>query len=443
MTEDATAIDDLAFTRAIVRHACEAGADHAQALTSVTSKVEVVCGPLNSATMREISARKSSLLIIVGGRIGSVNFSDATGHSAADAVAEAMRKAAIASPVNGLRLAEGAATASSDYGPRMADSGQLVDLAIDYTETMRRDHPAIITRESSVHHSLVRTTFYNSNRVARQETRGIHGFTTLFAARDRGRPTAFSSYGVSALAAFERIIDQGDQRRRYEDALAGLSARTLDAKFIGTIIVAPEALGFIVAPLLKDITVSAESDPGLLSGDREEIAARAFSLANRPHGPDIAMGRDFDGFGVTNQNIDVIVAGRLQAPLVDFMTASRHGLQQNFGWTSVVVKAGQASLKELIEATDRGIIFSNFAGSTHRGMEFSGAARNSFYIESGKIVCALDNVMVSGNLRRLLQNVSGVSKETVHSGTAVFPYLAATGVTIQSGTGQCNCRRGS
>ena len=44
--------------------------------------------------------------------------------------------------------------------------------------------------------------------------------------------------------------------------------------------------------------------------------------------------------------------------------------------------------------------------------------------------------MISGNMRELLRNVTGVSKETVHSGGAVFPYVAATNVTIQSGTGR-------
>ena len=146
------------------------------------------------------------------------------------------------------------------------------------------------------------------------------------------------------------------------------------------------------------------------------------------------MGRDFDGYGVPTQNIDFIVAGRLQVPLVDFMAASRHGLAQNFGWTSAVVHGGKHRLAELIAATDRGIIFSSFSGSTYRELEFSGAVRNSFYIENGKVICAIDDVMISGNLRNLLRNVSGVSIETVHSGTAIFPYLAARGVAIQSGT---------
>src|SRR5262249_15678633 len=138
-----------------------------------------------------------------------------------------------------------------------------------------------------------------------------------------------------------------------------------------------EALGFIVTPLLKDIAVSARSSHPPTAGSCGEIASQAFSLSNRPHGPGIAMGRGFDGYRLPTRNIDLIIKGRLMAPLVDFMAAFRHGLSQNFGWTSVVVEAGDRGLAELIAETDRGIIFSSFAGSTPREMEFSGAARNS------------------------------------------------------------------
>jgi PmbA protein len=430
------AADDLEFARRIVRDAHAAGADHAQVLTSVTDKVEVVWDSMRNASMRNVSLQNSSLLVIAGGRPGSVSFSDVSAGSVTEAVSEALHKATIAMPIKGFRLAEGVTSMSSNYGEAMPDKRRMVDLAVDYSETMRREYPEVVTRESSNHHSLVRTTFCNSNGVTQQEVRGIYGFSTLFAARGGGRTTSFASYGVNSLTPFERIIDQGDQHRRYEDAMRCLDARVLHVKFTGAIIVAPEALGFIVAPLLKDISASVRSKRAALSGDCDEIASSAFSLSNRPHGRSLAMGRDFDGYGVPTQNIDFIVAGRLQVPLVDFMAASLHGLTQNFGWTSAVVHGSEHKLSELIAATDRGIIFSTFSGSTYRDLEFSGAVRNSFYIENGKITCAIDDVMISGNIRDLLRNVSGVSMETVHSGTAIFPHLAARGVAIQSGTGR-------
>jgi PmbA protein len=40
--------------------------------------------------------------------------------------------------------------------------------------------------------------------------------------------------------------------------------------------------------------------------------------------------------------------------------------------------------------------------------------------------------MVSGNFQQLLQNIHAVSKEVVNFGDCVYPFVAASGVTISS-----------
>jgi PmbA protein len=54
-------------------------------------------------------------------------------------------------------------------------------------------------------------------------------------------------------------------------------------------------------------------------------------------------------------------------------------------------------------------LFSRFSGGApNNNLDFSGIAKNSFYIEDGKIRHALDETMVSDNFRELLQNVHAV-----------------------------------
>ena len=62
--------------------------------------------------------------------------------------------------------------------------------------------------------------------------------------------------------------------------------------------------------------------------------------------------------------------------------------------------------------------------------EFSGVAKNSFSIENGRIVGAVAETMVSGNLAELFANVSAVSRETVCDGASIFPWAACGGVTV-------------
>jgi PmbA protein len=63
-------------------------------------------------------------------------------------------------------------------------------------------------------------------------------------------------------------------------------------------------------------------------------------------------------------------------------------------------------------------------------LDFSGIAKNAFYIENGKIKHPLAETMISGNLRDLLHAIRGVSTETIDSGSSRLPTIAAGGVTI-------------
>ena len=310
----------------------------------------------------------------------------------------------------------------------------MIRLSLDYAHDLRAEHPAVVTRSVTCEHLVRRSSFHNSNGVVQQESRGIHGFSTLFAASDGARTTEFNSYGLNSLERHGRLIELGDQRRRYRNAELGIREERLDDMFVGSIIVAPEGAGFLVTPLIRDVMVKADWNSGtaITAGDR--IASDALSLSNQPYGGTIALGRDFDDYGVPTGPLDVITAGRLANPLVDYVAAARTGAKQNYGWNSTRIHAGTCSLEDMIAGTGRGIIMSGFAGTTARDMQYSGVAKNCFYVVEGVIACAVGNVMISGDMRALLRSITHVSRETLNSGGAIFPYIAAGGVTIQVGT---------
>lgn len=92
---------------------------------------------------------------------------------------------------------------------------------------------------------------------------------------------------------------------------------------------------------------------------------------------------------------------------------------------------GDTSYEDMIKNTDRGIILGRFSGGNPSiNGDFSGVAKNSFLVENGKVVGCVNEVMVSGNLADLLNNLITLSKETVANGSCVLPYAAFDHVTI-------------
>ena len=62
--------------------------------------------------------------------------------------------------------------------------------------------------------------------------------------------------------------------------------------------------------------------------------------------------------------------------------------------------------------------------------DFSGIAKNSYYIADGAIAYPLSETMVSGNLAQLLFDIAGISSERADYGYAVLPWLRVTGIGV-------------
>ena len=87
----------------------------------------------------------------------------------------------------------------------------------------------------------------------------------------------------------------------------------------------------------------------------------------------------------------------------------------------------------MIEGTEKGLIIGGFSGGQPSiNGDFSGVAKNSFLIENGKIVGAVSETMVNGNLIEMVKEIRAISKEYITDGSAVIPYVAVRGIVISS-----------
>ena len=85
----------------------------------------------------------------------------------------------------------------------------------------------------------------------------------------------------------------------------------------------------------------------------------------------------------------------------------------------------------MISSIDRGILLSRFSGgSPSDNGDFSGVAKNSYYIEKGKIKYPISETMISGNICQMLHNIKDVSKETINFGSSIYPWIQFSGITI-------------
>ena len=83
------------------------------------------------------------------------------------------------------------------------------------------------------------------------------------------------------------------------------------------------------------------------------------------------------------------------------------------------------------KSVDKGLIMGGFSGGEPGANgEFSGVAKNSFFVENGEIKYAVSETMVNGNLGEIFKNIRDISRELVCNGNSVVPYIAVDGVVI-------------
>ena len=97
----------------------------------------------------------------------------------------------------------------------------------------------------------------------------------------------------------------------------------------------------------------------------------------------------------------------------------------------MVIAPGKTALADLIRSIDKGLLVYRFSGGQPAiNGDFSGVAKNSFYIENGEIKHAVTETMISGNLSSMINQVVALSSETVEDGASSLPYALFDGITV-------------
>jgi PmbA protein len=423
------------FAAELVDRARTAGADDAQVTSVNLDRFEIDFSERKVDLLRTTANETTTIVIFRGDKRGSasLNGRDADEIDSALRSARLAADAGLADPAHA--VAEVPSLPPSRYGAETADRDAMVETVLACTQELNGSYPFIRTHNSTYTFFAKGTSFANSRGVRQQQRRAWYQFVAIFSAKEGSRATSFNYSGAASYTPFERLLAVGTVGPLIEETLRSFDARPVLEKFVGDVILTPDCLYHLI-PVLGRALGGYE----LLSGTTpykekqgESIASPLFSLLNRPRAGDFPEGADFDGFGIPTTDTDIVRDGRIDNFLIDFYIARKLGMPQTAGVWNFVVPPGNRSLDDIVAGTRRGIILSRFSGGNPTSnLDFSGIAKNSFYVENGEIRHALTETMITGNLQELFKNVHAASREHINFGDHDYPYIAASGVTISA-----------
>ena len=198
--------------------------------------------------------------------------------------------------------------------------------------------------------------------------------------------------------------------------------------------VTPDCIGDFLGFITSDI-----SDGKMISGNslyseklNEQITHPKLTFHSRPVSDEITDGYFITSDGYVAENSTIVDKGILKTHLLGIYGANKLNKNRavNDGG-AYIVDAGDKSHDEIIKNINQGVLLARFSGGNpSNNGDFSGVAKNSYYIENGEIKYPLTETMVSGNIREMFENLDEISSDRIDFGSGILPWISFKGITV-------------
>ena len=400
------------------------GFDAAQVTASLTTQDEVNISLNEPSLLRSTEVRRLALLGLVDGRKASTELSDFDANAVRQRIAGLYADASSA-PQDAANAVSSGQRARIVQGPQQGDLGLLADKAAELLAFRARETPRMMLDEGAALHMRADSHTLTSADTDLSCCLGWYALSVFGTARDGAQSSSFNYTGGAANDLRERpAVEYFAIDEMLRDTERQIRTEPIGANFVGDVVLMPNAVANLVSWLLAQI-----GDVQLIAGSslyRERvgalIASPLLSLQSRFDAPGVAA-LSADAFATPP--VEIVRAGRLMALAPSLYGSRKTGIAHlptaSSGWD---LAAGATPRDELPGGVVRGALVGRLSmGSPASNGDFSGVIKNSFAISDGRIGAALSEVMISGNVARMLRDVAAVSRERLDTGAFRLPWL--------------------
>jgi PmbA protein len=412
-----------------------AGAEKAQAHLVLSEKCELDVEAGEIKLLRTTVDARLTLDALKGGKRGSTTRNRVDRASVEAAAGQALAAADAAAEDSAQEIAPAQEQGVFGFGHDEPELDTMHAELAAFLALARQRFPTTRLEQCLLDFTHAQATFANSNGVRFETDTGIYGFVAVFTTKNGRKSSSFNYSDVRRRELGEPLETWGQTGELLRQSAEQLDAKPVEGKFVGDIIVTPDCL----VEILAMITRSLLGDEALIKGTSPlrdslgtPVASPLFTLRSCPVGGAIQDGAFFTPDGFAAADTAYIDGGVLRDFGLSFYGSRKTGkVRSPSGGGCWVVDPGAQDLQELIGSVEQGLLLCRYSGSdpSDNG-DFSGVAKNSYLIRSGRVERPVTETMIAGNLAALLRSSTGVSRQRVDLGTAVLPWIRTGGVTI-------------
>ena len=410
------------------------GVEKVQCTVMDIEKKELNIDAGEMSLFRTIFNSSVSFTIYKGNRKGSTSINKMDKNSIDMAIENVIELANSSEPDEAYDIADYQVPKSFSSGNKMADMNSMYDRLSEFSDYTQSTYPKVILEQAIIDFTYRKGTFANSNGVNFDLEKGIYNFSPMFTSKDGTDTSSFNYTGFSAKDLNKSLKDYGSIDRLLKESEEQVISHQVPGKFKGQIIVTPDCLDDFVSTVMDFVT-----DIPLISGRsvykdklNESIADSRFTMHSKPRSNDLDSNYFITGDGYESKDCTLIEQGMLKTFLLGIYGSNKTGLSRSVNDGGAhIIEPGNVAFNDLVKSTKQGVILSRFSGGNPSDNgDFSGVAKNSYYIENGEIKFPISETMISGNICSMMNNIVDISKERINFGDCIYPWIQFDGLTI-------------
>lgn len=410
------------------------GMDSAQAGASRSRKEELSWAVGEVSLLRTVTETSLGMSAIKQGRKAALAVNRASKDAIDHATGElkGLVEAGVADPAYAYAPAQ--PRKEFAHGPEAADFPKMRERVDEFLDTVRARYPKIILEEGFLEFTASEGTLLNSNGVEFRSRHGRYGFMMIFSAKDGSRTSGFNYTHGRMKDLSKPLLESLEAESLLREASGQLDRKPVSEKFTGQLLLTPHCLMELLGAWLGYLGEGALLNGTSVFKDKlgARIASPLLSVRADPRGETFASHEFFDGDGFASEAMDIVDQGVLKTYLLSLYGANKLGLARAKNSAQCLsVDAGSMPKDEMLRSVKRGLVMCRFSGGRPApNGDFSGVAKNSYYVENGEIRYPVAETMVSGNIVELFKNLVSVSRERVEFGVRTLPWMMSEGFTI-------------
>lgn len=418
----------------ILNRLLERGADHASLRFENETKEEFNVIYQRLSFLRSVESSSLSMYVIRDQRTANISINQFDDTSVEEAINTLFVNLDSGVPDPAFAISPYQEPRSWSKGPMQPETDLIIERLNEFIADLKLKYPNL-QYDATLSHVTWDSIYLNSNKVEFTDRMGCYGFSTIFTTKTGKRCSSMNYSFMNLKDLNTKLLDTPQTEELIRQNTEQVDTKPIPANFKGSVIFAPQVcIGLIYGFLNGQIGSFPFLSKSCKYPDHigKQILDSKLTLKNAP---------DFEGFaavshvtsdGFVSEAATVIDAGVLRHYPINLYTANKCNKERTTGMpTAFLVEAGHTPLAEMIASIEQGILLIRDSGdSPNSDGDVSFVAKNSYYIENGKIQYPISETMIAGNIVAWLNNITAISSESYNNGSWQCPYLQVSGVDI-------------